>query len=423
MNEAASGGSIVADATPTDLSSWRTALRWAIVAVVVSRLVVWVAGLTALSIWGVYDVRPAAFDPQAFTRPFGELGNALVGPTARWDSVWFLTIAEDGYSGDASRAAFFPLYPGLIALLAPVFGSLMAGVIISVTCFTAALAAFFRLASLELGAGAARWGTMALALFPGAFWFSAVYSESLFLLLSVGAVLAARERRWLIAGVLGALAAATRSAGVLLVIPIALLWWDARRSDPDRVPLAGLGAAFAVPLGLLATCVTFAVIGHGFFAPFDGQENWGRAFRGPWAGIVDGTSAAWDGVRQLLHGPPPPLYFDKAGGDPMAIARHNVLLWLTLVVAVVLLIGAFRRLRPAHSAYALTALLLPLSYPVGPQPLMSLPRFVAVLYPLFLVAGVWLSRGPRWLGVLVLTISAVGLAVVSALVTDWRWVA
>lgn len=390
---------------------------------VVSRLVVWIAGLAALAIWGVYEVRPPAFDPQAFTRPFGELGNALAGPTARWDSVWFLTIAEDGYGGDASRAAFFPLYPALIALLAPVFGSLLAGVLISFTCFTAALAAFFRLATLELGGAAARWGTMALALFPGAFWFSAVYSESLFLLLSVGGVLAARQQRWLLAAVLGALAAATRSAGVLLVIPIALLWWDARRADPDRVTFAGLGAACAVPLGLFATCVTYAAMGRGFFAAFDGQENWGRAFRGPWAGIVDGTSAAWDGVRQLVHGPPPPLYFDKAGGDPMAIARHNVLLWLTLVIACVLLVAALRRLRPAHSAYALAALLLPLSYPVVPQPLMSLPRFVAVLYPLFLVAGLWLSRRARPLAVGVLVLSAVGLAVVSALFTDWRWVA
>jgi hypothetical protein len=124
-----------------------------------------------------------------------------------------------------------------------------------------------------------------------------------------------------------------------------------------------------------------------------------------------------------MHGQPPPLYFEHAGGDPMAIARHNVLLWATLVVAALLLIGAARNLRPAHSAYAFAALLLPLSYPVSAQPLMSLPRFVSVLYPLFMFAGLWLARGSTRRRALVLTLLSLGLAAVAALTTDWRWVA
>ena len=69
------------------------------------------------------------------------------------------------------------------------------------------------------------------------------------------------------------------------------------------------------------------------------------------------------------------------------------------------------------------ALLLPLSYPVGPQPLMSLPRFEAVLYPLFLWLGLWLARGPAWRRVAVLGVFAVGLAACSALFATWHWVA
>ncbi|MEI2702563.1 MAG: mannosyltransferase family protein [Baekduia sp.] len=415
MKDAASTSDIEADAT-----AWRSALRWALVALVLSRLVVWGAGLAALAIWGVHEPHATGFDPGGLTRPFGQIGNDLVGPGARWDSVWILQIGSGGYEPDPNRAAFFPLYPGLVALFG---GGVVAGLLVSWACFLGALTLFHRLAVREVGAAAAPWATMALALFPGAHWFSAVYTESLFLLLSVGAVLAAREDRWLLAGACAALGAATRSAGVLLVVPLALLWWDAYRAGL-RPPLHGAVAAGAGPLlGLAGVCLTFALIGPGWSAPFEAQETWNRTFRGPAAGLWDGTAAAWDGVRQLIHGRPPPLYFTEAAGDPLAIARHNVLLWLTLALAVALLIGVWRRLSAAHAAYATAALLLPLSYPVAPQPLMSMPRFAAVLYPLFLVAGLGLARMPRAAAVSVLAASAGGLAAVSAIFTCWRWVA
>ena len=55
--------------------------------------------------------REGDFDPAGVTAPFGATGDLLVAPFARWDAVWYLNIAHDGYRGDASRAAFFPLYP------------------------------------------------------------------------------------------------------------------------------------------------------------------------------------------------------------------------------------------------------------------------------------------------------------------------
>ena len=119
-----------------------------------------------------------------------------------------------------------------------------------------------------------------------------------------------------------------------------------------------------------------------------------RSFDGPFAGAWHGLTAAWDGVRQLASGSRSPVYFEQSGDDPFRAARHNIELFGYLVVAVVALIGVARRLPPAYSAYTLAALALPLSYPVSPQPLMSLPRFVAVLFPLFMWLGWWLSRGP-----------------------------
>jgi hypothetical protein len=94
-----------------------------------------------------------------------------------------------------------------------------------------------------------------------------------------------------------------------------------------------------------------------------------------------------------------------------------------LVAAVPAVIGMLRRLPPAYGAYVLAALALPLSYPVGPQPLMSLPRFLAVLFPLFMWLGAWLAEGGRARRVGVLGPSAAGLVAVTAVFATWHWVA
>src|SRR3954454_16564604 len=221
---------------PLWLQGWRADLRAAWRAFWISRLVVWAAGLGAIAIWGVHHAHERAFDPGGLTRPFGAVGDVLVAPGARWDAVWFLSIADGGYD-DGPRAAFFPLYPLLVRVGGAVLGSpLVAAMLVSCVAFVVALAALHRLAAIEVGPDAARWAVLALALFPGALWFSAAYSESLFLAVSVGAVLAARTGHWTWAGALGAAAAATRSAGVVLLVPLALLWLDARRRDEARVP-------------------------------------------------------------------------------------------------------------------------------------------------------------------------------------------
>jgi hypothetical protein len=274
-----------------------------------------------------------------------------------------------------------------------------------------------RLALIELGEGPARAAVWLLACFPAAFFLSAVYSESLFLVLSLGSVYAARTGRWWWAGALGALAAATRSAGVVLLVPLALLWWTRSPRRPRD-----LAALALVPAGLAAYCAGLALAGLDPGAPFHAQEQWFRHFAGPFAGIWDGAVAAWDGARQLLSGSRVPVYFTKAGGDPYVNAAHNLELFATLAAVVPMVAGALRRLPLAYGAYAVVALALPLSWPVEPQPLMSLPRFVLVLFPLFLWLGWWAARGRRRtviLGAVFLALQAFAAAEFAT----WHWVA
>ena len=347
----------------------------------------------------------AKFDDRLVTHPLGGFGDTLFSPLARWDAGWYLRIAHDGYDAGAD-AAFFPLYSLLVRTLVlpyPSHGALLVSAyVVSLACFAGALWLLERLVALELGqrvAGATVW---LIALFPAAVFFGAPYSESLFLLVSVGAFYAARTGRWEWAGALAALAAASRSAGIVLVVPLALLWLDAHpRRGGD---LAWLALA---PLGLIAYALHLEIAHGDAFAFLHAQELWYREFAGPFVGAWDGTRAAWDGLRHLVSG-------SRDG-------TYNLLLFCFLVFAVVGVVGAFRRLPRAYGAYALVALALPLSYPVDAQPLMSLPRFVAVLFPLFIWLAV-VTEERRWTAPVAVA-SAVGLGLATARFAAWSWFA
>jgi hypothetical protein len=394
------------------------ALRDAVRVLLVSRALVGVVALLAVAVAGVDAHNSRAFDVTYLTHPFGPALDSLLAPLARWDSVWYLSVAETGYQGQST--AFFPLYPLAVRALAPggePAALLVMSYVVALAALLGALYLLHRLVTLELGARHARPVLWLAALFPGALWFGAPYSESLFLLLSVGAFYAARTGRWAWAGACAGLASATRSAGVLLMLPLLLLWWQAR----PRRPRSLLWIALA-PAGLVAYSAYLAWSTGDGFAYLHLQQEWFRSFAGPFGGVVDGAQAAWDGLRQLGSGSRSPVYFGAAGGDPFKVAGHNLELFGFLVFAVVATVGVLRRLPLAYGVYTVAALALPLSFPVTPQPLMSLPRFLAVLFPLFM----WLalayseSRGRR-----ALAFGAFGLllCVFTARYATWHWVA
>ena len=359
------------------------------------------------------------FDEPALTHPFGGVADDVFSPLARWDATWYLEIARDGYEGGLD-AAFFPLYPLLVRALVLPFPSegalLVSAYAVSLACFLGALWVLHRLVELELGRPVATASVWLLALFPAAVYFGAPYSESLFLLASVGAFYAARTGRWAWAGALAAAASATRSAGLVLLVPLVMLWLESNPRAGRN--LAWLGLA---PIGLAAYAL-YLGLDHGDALAFlEVQEAWHRDFAGPFVGVWDGAVAAWDGVRQVVSGSSETVYFERAGGDPQAVARINLMLFAFLVFAAVAVVGTFRRLPRAYGAYALAALALPLSFPVDPQPLMSLPRFLAVLFPLFIwLAVVTEGRGRT---VPVAAVSAVGLALFTSRFASWEWIA
>ncbi|MGI8803412.1 MAG: mannosyltransferase family protein [Solirubrobacteraceae bacterium] len=413
------------------------ALRDATLGLSLALAVVLAAGLGAHLAFGA--VPHGGFDPPGVVdRLGGGVRDTLAAPFARWDSVWYLTIARGGYQA-GSGPAFFPLYPLLVAVVGALGpGLLAAGVLVSLVSLLVALRLLWRLTELEVGhehPAAPRLAVLAAALGPMAFFFTAVYSESLFLALSLGAFLAARQGRWARAGALGALSSATHSQGLLLVGALALLCFEQRRgvalrlgrsaSAPPPGPRPRRRQALwllAIPLGFGAYLGWLWVVGLDPLAPLSLQKVWYRHYAGPVDGVVEAARAAVGGARQILAGQTRTIFFPPAGGDPVIAGWHNMLLFVFLLGTLLPLAGALRRLPLAYGAYAATAILLAVSYPVAPQPLTSLPRYAVVLFPLPMAVGVWLARRPR-LRLPVLGASATALAVFTGLFATWHWIA
>jgi hypothetical protein len=396
-------------------------LREGLGAFFASRAIVWLVGIASfelvpLSGW-------AKTDPTALTQHLGAVGEILGAPAVRWDSSYYVFTAQHGYEA-LGQTAFFPFYPMVMRAVATItYSEVVAGVLVSLASFAIALVLLHRLADLDFGPDVARRTVWLIALFPAAVFFSAVYTEALFLVLSVGAVYAARKGSWAWAGALGGMAALTRNTGVLIGVAVLLLYLYGPRADR---PPDGAGARFApryrlradalwmllIPAGLAAFAIYTWIVYDTPFASYDAQAIFHREFLGPFSALWYGGRDVGTAIGDLLG---------ISSGEGAGASLRTLALAGTVVGALVATVGALRRLPVACGAYALAALLPPLSTPWPDHPLWSTPRFIAVLFPCFL----WLAlvlRDRRWY--LVVTVAfALGLAYVSARFSAWYWVA
>lgn len=403
------------------------ALRQSGSALASSRAVIWVAGVATALVIGPGKLAANSFNHHRLVTPFhGALANVLAAPAARWDSVWFLGIAHFGYQR-ADQTVFFPLYPALVAAGGTVFGGgsatdLVVGAVLSCGCALGALWLLHELTALELRADVARSVVWVYAWLPPALFLSAVYTEALFLLLSVGAFFAGRTGRWWLAGLLGALAAATRNAGVLLVVPLLVLYLYGPRADrPPDSAASGLRPRYAlrhdvlwiaaVPVGLAVYLAYLKLsLGHAL-TPFQQESHWHRTFI-PLGGVPMGLLLGLKSLVALAPGVPP--------GAQMGDVRKVVELTF-LVVCFWLLCRSWRRLPAAYTCYAAIALALAVSVPTAGEPLRSLPRFSMVIFPLWIALALWATERGRTRALVAVCAPLVALWAV--LFVSWTWAA
>ncbi len=279
------------------------------------------------------------------------LPDAVLRLLGSWDGVWYRRIATFGYDpglAHGNSPAFFPLWPALLRGASALFPGVpltLVGSLLAQLLFLAALCVVHRLVADRLGEPAARRTTFAIAFFPTAHVFSAVYTESLFLLLTASAFLLAHRGRYGAAAAVGALAALTRPTGVLLAPALALqaLADDGfrlrRRGILRMLPLALVPAAFLAFQAYLAWRT-----GLGDATRLAQERGWGRGFT-PLLVLqmpVAGLDAVWD----ALH--------DRTSAATVAVA-FAASLWSWLLVW-----GAIGRRVPASWwAFAVGVVVLP----------------------------------------------------------------
>lgn len=322
--------------------------------------------------------------PLAQREQFTVLGrtDAFWDSFARYDSGWYFGIARYGYEyveGGRNNLAFFPLYPLLMRYVGLSLGGgrhnlYIAGIVISWVAFIAACIILFRLAREYVSVEQAETAVVFAMAFPFAFFYGVVYSESLFLLLSVSAFLAFRKKHWLIGGIAGAALSATRVNGILALPALALVAWQAAGDDRGerRRALAGVGL---VPLGLAAYSVYVFTLSGSLLEWMYSITRWNYHPGGaPWIPLVN-----------LLG----PLLADPYGyllSDRQSV--YDLLNGAAVIFALGMLPLVQRRLGWAFVLLIIPNLWLPLSSGV----LEGTGRYCAVLFPLFIGLGTIRSR-------------------------------
>ncbi len=333
------------------------------------------------------------------------LRGILLRPWDHRDSVWFIRIAASGYSAaQPDRSAFFPLYPLLIRVLGAPAGHRyqIAGMVLSLVAYGLAMLVLYRLTATLTDTRTAAITVVLISVFPTAVVFNAVYSESLFLLLTVTCLWLAWDRRWALAGIAGLLATLTRSSGILLLPPLLMLyaqqrgwtWRSIRLAWPRDLRLAWTAM---IPLGLIAY-MSYLWVRFGDPRLFSEAEltHWRRALAWPWVDLWRGLHASVAAV----HG----LAVHHAGFRHGLLPGGRVGLRIVPTVFPLLALGfagfaialGWRRLPPAFTLFALLSVLFPLLFPSQLYPLWSVPRFVMVTFPLFIAWGIALKSRPAW---------------------------
>lgn len=319
-----------------------------------------------------------------------------------WDAGWYERVASNGYQGAESGGspAFYPLYPAAMRSLSalPWVEPGSAGVIVSVLSILTAYVLLYRLAGSLFDDRAARRSVLYLAVFPTAMFTQLVYSESLFLMLAVGAFLAAERRRLVLAGAIAGLAMLTRPAGFALLPALALFAVRERR-------LRDCAPSIALATGIfLAFPALLAAQGRSPLAFVDAEQHWERhrSPLGPLGGVIDGAHAAWGGWLQLTWGTAKP-YWNDFHPDHEALVNITNLAALGTALALLVLVAV--RLPLPYAAYTASALALPLTFPSDSRPLQSMPRFALALFPCFMALGSLQLR--PWLHVSLMTASAI----------------
>ncbi len=324
-----------------------------------------------------------------------------------FDGEHYLAIARFGYK--PLEQAFFPAYPILINFFAKPFSadyysnfisSSLIAILISMASFVVVLIFLYKLLRLDFSEKISYFTIILLLVFPTSFYFSAVYNESLFLMLVVGSFYAARLNKWWLAAILAAIASATRVFGILLFPALLIEAYQARLAVKKAIWL------ILSPIGLLLY-MTFQYVKFGDpIAFYNLQTVVGEQHQ---KGIVL--------IPQVFYRYLKILFFTDRLNP---IYQTVVLEFFTGLGFLILpIVGWFKKIRLSYLFYTFFGFIIP----TVQGSFSSLPRYVIVLFPSFLILALILDKAPKLIRYTYFALSLIGLSVEAALFLRGYWVA
>lgn len=326
-------------------------------------------------------------------------GQILAGPSWLWsranfDGAHYLNIAEKGYG--FCQQVFFPLYPNLIKFLTPFFNGqyLLTAWAINLLSFFLGLWFFYQLVKIDFKEKIAKRSLLYLLIFPTAFFFSMIYTEAFFFFLVLGSFYFAKTKKWWWAGIFGCLASATRLVGIFLLPALIIEWWGQNRSlsnkgkkNKQSLKIISAIPLLLIPLGLLWYMRYLTINYNDALMFFNVQANFG-------AGRTSGSiillyQVFWRYLKMLV-----------------TVDKHS----LTYFIVVLEFLSGFSFLGliifSFFKRWYSYAVFMALAYlaPTLTGTFISLPRYVLVFFPVFIILGLW-SEKYRWLKIIYPTIS------------------
>jgi hypothetical protein len=335
-------------------------------------------------------------------RPFPQ--NLFLDGWFRWDAGHYFVIAQDGYlpipDSVQQRPNFWPFYPMVVRVVSWALGSpFIAGLVVSNLALLFACVILHRWVCRRFGQAVATRTVTLLLCCPFSFYFSAMYTESVFLLVVLGAFYFSQRDRWLLASVCAAMAGATRLVGVVVVIPVVISYLQAHRwrLSAIRWDALWLLVGFAGPLSyVLFLQLRF---GDGFaFLRSQWVPGWGN-------------DSAWSRLALLLDRVSDWSHLATGSFDAIAAINLGFGAFALLVCLV-----TFRRLGVAAGVWAVLTMLISMRIWA------SSGRYAAVVWPMYLGLSLLTERRPYLYQSMV-----TGLCLLQALLAFWfahgHWVA
>jgi hypothetical protein len=334
-------------------------------------------------------------------------GNPLWELPQRWDAGWYLGVARDGYQWNGDIASqqnlnFFPAYPMLVRVVSslvhvrgiPVDAEVAwTATLVSIAAFAAASAYIYRIAADRFGADVGSAAVVLIACYPFAVFFSAVYSEALFLLCAVGAWYHLERHERLPLACWGLLAGLCRPNGLLLAAALGVWVLVERRRERSLYALA----LMPIVGTLVYSAWAYSFTGHVFVWAELQRSAWLRTYQG-----LDHT--IWEPISSIV------------AMGPAGYFRVRPWTFINLAPTLLALVAIWpvtRRLGLAMGVFVAINVLVPLLN----GGLVGMGRYTSVLFPVF----IWLALAVRRNGLpLLAAFFAMAQGVAAVLFFTWR---